>query len=207
MVSRSLPVWRGQYARYLAANPNSAPLDAPMDSYSPSELEEVVLQRSAVELGWLARVEHPVSTTTIPHAEANRATFHIVEGGRWLLSSIQGSVTVYDLDNPNTPGKLIIPKYARTPILGRVTTNLSVDVLTDTSTLTFNIAIEQGGPGMAWCPVNLLVLDCLLYVQGMRTILHGIHVFGGSRRTGVEPAQNYKLHISHHSLPRVLSGA
>ncbi|KZP15272.1 hypothetical protein FIBSPDRAFT_85036 [Athelia psychrophila] len=142
MVSRSLSVWRGQYARYMTANPNAAPLDAPMYMYSPTELEEVVLQRSAVDQGWLARAERPVSTTIIPHVEANRATLHIVAGGRWLLSSIQGSITAYDLDSPSAPGKLVIPK----PIVGQATTNLSIDVLTDTSALTFNIAIEQGSP-------------------------------------------------------------
>ncbi|KZP06989.1 hypothetical protein FIBSPDRAFT_1053224 [Athelia psychrophila] len=149
IISRSLSVWRGQYARYMTANPNSAPLDAPMDSYPPTELEKAVLQRSAVEQGWLAKMECPVSMITIdiPNAEASRPILHIVEGGRWLLSSIQGSLTAYDLDNPNTPGKLIIPsKYAVIPTPGQATTNLSVDVLTDTSTLTFNIAIEQGSP-------------------------------------------------------------
>ncbi|KZP29846.1 DNA/RNA non-specific endonuclease, partial [Athelia psychrophila] len=97
--------------------------------------------RSAVEQGSL--VEHPASMTTIPHVETSPAILHLVEGGRWLLSSADGTVTAYDLDNPNTTGKLIIPKYAGTPILGQLTTNLSVDVLADTSTLTFNMAIME----------------------------------------------------------------
>ncbi|KZP15273.1 hypothetical protein FIBSPDRAFT_1048210 [Athelia psychrophila] len=122
----------------MAANPNAAPLEAPMDSYSPSELEEVVLQRSAVEPGWLAP-NSPASMATIPYAGR---FLHLVEGGRWLLSSEDGSVIVYDLDNIKTPGQPIIPEYAGMPVRQR-TLELSVDVLRDTSTFTFNIAIEQ----------------------------------------------------------------
>ncbi|KZP05763.1 hypothetical protein FIBSPDRAFT_1053923 [Athelia psychrophila] len=174
MVSRSLSVWRGQYARYVAANPNSPPFDAPMDSYSPSELEEVVLQRSAVEQGWL--VEHPVSMITIPHVETSPAILHLVEGGRWLLSSADGTVTAYDLDNPNTTGKLIIPKYAGTPILGQLTTNLSVDVLADTSTLTFNMAIsieQADGEHPPWCTYFWQVT---MHGRGTGAELRAIHL-------------------------------
>ncbi|KZP26924.1 hypothetical protein FIBSPDRAFT_928356 [Athelia psychrophila] len=143
-VSTSLSVWRGQYTRYKIANPNMAPLGAPMDAYSPLELEQAVLQRYSVEQGWSSPDQRSVSMATVQHADAECAKLHIVEGGRWLLTSVDSSVTVYDLDHPDRRGQVIIrvPQYTGMAATER-TTHLSVDVLRNTSTLTFNVAISQ----------------------------------------------------------------
>ncbi|KZP26933.1 hypothetical protein FIBSPDRAFT_1040427 [Athelia psychrophila] len=120
-----------------------APLDAPLDTYSPLELEQVVLQRYSVEQGWSSPDQRPVSMATAHHAaDAECAKLHIVEGGRWLLTSVDGSVTAYDLDHPNHRGQDIIPQYTGMAAPER-TTHLSVDVLRNTSTFTFNVAISQ----------------------------------------------------------------
>ncbi|KZP26937.1 hypothetical protein FIBSPDRAFT_1040431 [Athelia psychrophila] len=120
-----------------------APLDAPLDTYSPLELEQAVLQRYSVEQRWSSPDQRPVSMATAHHAaDAEDAKLHIVEGGRWLLTSVDGSVTAYDLDHPNHRGQDIIPQYTGMAAPER-TTHLNVDVLRNTSTLIFNVAISQ----------------------------------------------------------------
>ncbi|KZP12287.1 hypothetical protein FIBSPDRAFT_936971 [Athelia psychrophila] len=120
-----------------------APLDAPLDTCSPLELEQALLQRYSVEQGWSSPDQHPVSMATVHHAaDAECAKLHIVEGGRWLLTSVDGSVTAYDLNHPNHRGQDIIPQYTGMAAPER-TTHLSVDVLGNASTLIFNVAISQ----------------------------------------------------------------
>ncbi|KZP34155.1 hypothetical protein FIBSPDRAFT_923713 [Athelia psychrophila] len=118
-----------------------APLGAPLDTYSPLELEQAVLRRYSVEQGWSSPDQRPVSMATIQHANAERAQLHIVEGGKWLLASVDGSVTAYDLDHPNHRGQIIIPQYTGMAA-SNLTAHISVDVFRNISTLTFNVAVS-----------------------------------------------------------------
>lgn len=135
--------------RYMAAVPNMAPLESPLEEYSSFELEEAVMRRLTAEDGWTSTQEKPTFMFTTECRAMQRTKLHIVEGGRWLLASTEGAMIVYDLDNPQEKGRLLIP---RPPGLtgGRATTNLSVDILRDAPVLTFNVAIAQYELGMDW---------------------------------------------------------
>lgn len=83
-----------------------------------------------------------MSLREIDRDNADRNALHLVEGGRWLLASYYGSVTVYDLDDPHDKGKAIIQRHDEV-LDNQKTTSLDVDMLAQTSTLSFNLAIVQ----------------------------------------------------------------
>lgn len=146
-ISRSLSIWRSQYAALIALNPSTPPLESPLERYSSFELEKIVLQRGSVDAGWHSVMEHPVSMRIIPFENVKPVALHLVKGGRWLLASNIGAVVVCDLENSKDPGRLLVPRHPdahpRQPI-----TDLKVDVLANASTLTFHLAIGQYHPGM-----------------------------------------------------------
>ncbi|KZP26928.1 hypothetical protein FIBSPDRAFT_886838 [Athelia psychrophila] len=116
---------------------------------------------------------------TVQHADAEHAQLHIVEGGRWLLTSVDGSVTVYDLDHPNHRGQAIIPQYTGMAAPER-TTHLSVDVLRNTSTLTFNMAVSQHRRGMGSLAIICSAPDGLLAIRPRTMRPQPGHTFGGT---------------------------
>ena len=146
-VSRSLSIWRRQYAAFTALNPSTPPLESPLERYSSLELENIVLQRGSVDIGWHSAMEHPASMRNIPFEDPDSVELHLVEGGRWLLASDMGAVMVYDLEDPKDLGRLLIPRHADVH-RNQPTTDLKVDVLADASMLTFHLAIGQYRPGM-----------------------------------------------------------
>ncbi|KZP09878.1 hypothetical protein FIBSPDRAFT_900123 [Athelia psychrophila] len=141
-VSRSLLVWREQYAALTALNPSTPRLECPLERYSSSELEKVVLQRGSVDAGWHSAMEYPISMRNIPFEKATYVETYLVDGGRWLLASAFGAVMVYDLDDPKDRGNLLIPRHADAHESLR-TTYLMVDILADATPLVFNLAIGQ----------------------------------------------------------------
>ena len=163
-VSRSLSVWREQYAAFIALNPSTPPLESPLELYSSRELETMVLRCGSVDAGWHSATEDPVSMRIIPFKNADLAETHLVDGGRWLLASGFGIVMVYDLDDPRDEGKILIPRYADAHENLR-TTALNVDILTTAPTLTFNLAISQDLPGTVidqiFCP-GILYTNALM---------------------------------------------
>ncbi|KAF7986372.1 hypothetical protein HWV62_35394 [Athelia sp. TMB] len=120
-----------------------APLDSHLDDQcSASDLEQAVLQRLGVEEGWTSKHEKPSFMLTAHHEAMQRTRLHLVEGGRWLLASTNGAIAVYDLIKPQEKGQMVVPPPAGSTGR-RITSNLSVDILRDAPTLTFNVAIAQ----------------------------------------------------------------
>ncbi|KAF7984636.1 hypothetical protein HWV62_12867 [Athelia sp. TMB] len=141
-VSRSLSVWREQYAAFVARNPNTPPLESPLERYSASELESIALQRGSVDAGWRSTTEQSAPMRNIPFKKADSVQTCLIDGGRWLLASALCDVMVYDLDDPKDCGKVLIPRHADAPEKQQ-TADLQVDVLVDAPTLAFNVAISE----------------------------------------------------------------
>lgn len=161
-LSKSHRVWRHQLYRY-RRNTYASPLEAPINTYSASELEHWVTFRISADAGWSSpHVTKPTFTRFIEQRTAFGLC--IVPGGRWLLTgSRDGLVTAYDLDSPKPKGVVLVRLSKFDAIL-----HISVEIDDQAPYLRFTMAVTMHG-GLsreAWMPsIHILAVDLVGHGQ------------------------------------------
>ncbi|KAJ3500062.1 hypothetical protein NLJ89_g9957 [Agrocybe chaxingu] len=160
-VSKSRPVWHSLFVKYSQSISPPQPLrpDKPIQTYSSSELEAMVLRWKAGEIGWTmdGRVP-PLERPLYMDGPSTGEYFHLVRGGRWLLiSTSNGSVEYYDLDVSQPVSRPLIPppfeEYARVSGFMSVDMNPTLDEREET--LTFNVGLCP----KRWRDIDPVTLD------------------------------------------------
>lgn len=133
------------FKRYSTSLPHSPRLERPLESYSAVELEQWVMRRASADSGWFSDRIMPARNRIIKQHTVVEA-ISLIEGGRWLLTVLQGGrVIAHDLNPTNIIQKPLLEPYSELDT--RTTTGVYVSIDSHASVLTFNLALLQGHGG------------------------------------------------------------
>ena len=132
-------VWVSQYRQFVEKRLPSVRLEGPLESYSAEELERWVLVRRSADVGW--RSEGTKFTRNRLVSQSDSQSSYFVPGGRWLLvGSLDGSMTVYDLDAATISGRPLIAPDDQLPIHYIA---IDIDSPKQSPNLTFTMALSS----------------------------------------------------------------
>ncbi|TFK74097.1 hypothetical protein BDN72DRAFT_955962 [Pluteus cervinus] len=143
-ISKSAAVWR-----YIASREHPQPLllERPVESYTPDDLEVLVLKRRRVEVGFRKLMQGGKSPRFKISLDCYvNGTMHLIRGGRWLLiSTPNGGVIYLDLDiklqaasNLFNPWRILVRERTTSR---NYTTHMSIDIDHTSPYLKFNLAL------------------------------------------------------------------